>query len=484
MLPRPLIDEAVNNVHEHVCGKEGSVPGGFQLMTGSMSDGALRERPTAARQADARRSNPQQGWRRGFAFVLAAFAALLMTVAPALAADTGLKGTVKDPASGTGIAGVVIAVAGEGFSESATTDADGKWAIALPGSGTFTITIDTSTLPSGLGLADPERGTTSVNAFDGQTKTIIFPLGDGSAAAPGSEAASKWSQIPQLTVDGIIFGIVIALAAVGLSLVFGTTKLTNFAHGELIALGALLTFFFSSIVGLPLVLAIIIAVLVSAFLGGWVQNRVLWKQLRMRGTGLIAALVVSIGLGFFLRYFFLFVFGGQTRQFNEFAGQAGIDIGPVLITPKDLIASIVGIILIGLTTFWLLRTKAGKATRAVADNPALASASGIEVEKVISTVWVLGAGLAGFSGVMIGLQSGVSWYMGFQILLLVFAGTVLGGLGTAFGAILGSLIVGVLIQLSTLVIPTELKYVGALVVLILILLIRPEGILGRRERIG
>ncbi|CAB4876611.1 unannotated protein [freshwater metagenome] len=156
----------------------------------------------------------------------------------------------------------------------------------------------------------------------------------------------------------------------------------------------------------------------------------------------------------------------------------------MLITPKDLVSSAVGIILIALTTFWLLRTKAGKATRAVADNPALASASGIEVEKVISTVWVLGAGLAAFSGVMIGLQAGVSWYMGFQILLLVFAGTVLGGLGTAFGAILGSLIVGVLIQLSTLIIPTELKYVGALVVLILILLVRPEGILGRRERIG
>lgn len=484
MLPKPLNNEAANHVHEHDCCKEGSVPGGFQLKTGSTSNGALRGRPSAVRPPGARQSNPQHGWRRGLAFVLAAFAALLMAVSPALAADTGLKGTVKDPSTGTGIAGVVITAEGEGFSESATTAADGKWAIALPGSGTFTITLDTSTLPSGLGLADPERGTTSVNAFDGQTKTIIFPLGDGSAAAPGSEAASKWSQIPQLTIDGIIFGIIIALAAVGLSLVFGTTKLTNFAHGELIALGALLTFFFSSIVGLPLVFAIVVAVLASAFLGGWVQNRMLWMQLRRRGTGLIAALVVSIGLGFLLRYFFLFVFGGQTRQFNEFAGQAGIDIGPVLITPKDLIASIVGIILIGLTTFWLLRTKAGKATRAVADNPALASASGIEVEKVISTVWVLGAGLAAFSGVMIGLQSGVSWYMGFQILLLVFAGTVLGGLGTAFGAILGSLIVGLLIQLSTLIIPTELKYVGALVVLILILLIRPEGILGRRERIG
>ena len=479
MLPKSSNERAMNDVHEHECCKEGSVPGGFQLMTGSTSEGGRMSNLIATGKV-ARR----QGYRRGIAFALALFAGLLMTIAPAIAADTGLKGTVKDPTSGTGIAGVVITAEGDGFSESATTGADGKWAIALPGEGTYTVSLDTTSLPSGLGLADPERGTTSIDAYSGQIKTILFPLGDGSAPAPDSEAASKWSQIPQLTIDGIIFGIVIALAAVGLSLVFGTTKLTNFAHGELIALGALLTFFFSSIVGLPLVIAIIIAVLTSAFIGGWVQNRVLWKQLRMRGTGLIAALVVSIGLGFFLRYFFLFVFGGQTRQFDQFAGQAGMEIGPVLITPKDLIASFVGIILIGLTTYWLLRTKAGKATRAVADNPALASASGIEVEKVISTVWVLGAGLAAFSGVMIGLQSGVSWYMGFQVLLLVFAGTVLGGLGTAFGAIIGSLIVGVLIQLSTLIIPTELKYVGALVVLILILLIRPEGILGRRERIG
>ena len=99
-------------------------------------------------------------------------------------------------------------------------------------------------------------------------------------------------------------------------------------------------------------------------------------------------------------------------------------------------------------------------------------------------MWILGAGLAAFSGVMIGLQAGVGWFMGFQVLLLVFAGTILGGLGTAFGAILGSLIVGVLIQLSTVIVPTELKYVGALAVLIIILLIRPQGILGRSERIG
>jgi neutral amino acid transport system permease protein len=413
--------------------------------------------------------------------ILSFVAALWLALSPAaLAADTSIRGTIKDPETSEGIPGVRILVEAPGFGDEAETDAEGKWEVLVPGEGTYTVFLDEASLPEGINLADPERATAEVLAFAGRGKTVLFPLGEGI----GTARSSLWSQVPQLTVDGLIFGIVLALAAVGLSLVFGTTKLTNFAHGELIALGALLAYFFSSIVGLPLIAAIPVAVVVSAYLGGWLQNRVLWKQLRKRGTGLIAAMIVSIGLGFLLRYFFLFIFGGQTRQYNEWAGQSGLSIGPVLITPKDLISSIVGILLIAATTFWLLKTKDGKATRAVADNPALASASGIEVERVISMVWILGAGLAAFSGVMIGLQAGVGWFMGFQVLLLVFAGTILGGLGTAFGAILGSLIVGVLIQLSTLIIPTELKYVGALLVLIIILLIRPQGILGRSERVG
>lgn len=413
-------------------------------------------------------------------------------IAPALAQDTGLRGTIKDPATGAGIADVAISVTDQdGATQTATTAADGTWQVTVGGAGSYQVALDPATLPSGLTLANPDKANLTVKIIaDGKVQTVLFKLASGSGAAgepvtaPEDAKASKLSQIPQLMIDGLIFGIVIALAAVGLSLVFGTTKLTNFAHGELIALGGLLTYFFNDVVGLPLILGAVLAVLASAFIGGWFQNRILWKPLRKRGTGLIAALVVSIGLGLFLRYFYLFVFGGQTRNFNEYAGQAGIEVGPVLITPKDLIASTIGIGLIGLTTFWLLKTQAGKATRAVADNPALASASGIDVEKVISTVWILGAGLAAFSGVMIGLQVGVNWQMGFTVLLLVFAGSVLGGLGTAFGAILGSIIVGLLIQLSTLIIPTELKYVGALVVLILILLVRPQGILGKSERIG
>ena len=431
--------------------------------------------------------------RRGMRVLLALLAgvfALVVASAPALAADSGLKGTIKDPATEAGIAGVVINVEGNGFTGTATSDAEGKWTIIVPGAGEYTVSLDTTTLPEGLALADAAKASATVKVFDGRVKTQLFKLsagggGDGGeTVAPEDQRASKWSQLPQLTVDGLLFGIVIALSAVGLSLIYGTTKLTNFAQGELTTLGGLLAFFFSGVVGLPFILAAIVGVLASALIGGWAQNRFLWKPLRRRGTGLIAAMVVSIGFGLLVRYFYLFIFGGQTRNFPEYAGQAGIAIGPILITPKDLIAAIVGALLIAGTTVWLLKSKAGKATRAVADNPALASASGIEVERVISSVWILGAGLAGFSGIMLGLQAGISWQTGFMVLLLVFAGAVLGGLGTAFGAIVGSLIVGVLVQVSTLFIPTELKYVGALVVLILILLVRPQGLLGKSERIG
>jgi branched-chain amino acid transport system permease protein len=129
-------------------------------------------------------------------------------------------------------------------------------------------------------------------------------------------------------------------------------------------------------------------------------------------------------------------------------------------------------------------TRTGKATRAVSDNPALASASGIDVDRVISVVWVVGTALAGLSGVLLGLSQQVEYQMGLKVLLLVFAAVTLGGLGTIWGAMLGSIIVGIFIEVSTVVIPPELKYVGALGILIVILLVRPQGLLGRSQRVG
>ena len=367
----------------------------------------------------------------------------------------------------------------DGFSSQAATNEQGDWEVPILSKGSYSITINVDDLPEGQALTNPDKGTVKANVFMlGVDLRILFPIG------PGIVQSSLLERSAQLTLDGILLGLVIALAALGLSLIFGTTGLTNFAHGEILTLAGLLTYYLSAIVGLPVLAAAPLAVLLGALISGFLQDKYLWKPLRRRGTGLIAMLVISIGLAIFLRYFFLFIFGGDTRQLPQYAGQAGIELGLLSFTPKSILTTVIGILLILGATLWLLRTRMGKASRAVADNPALASASGIDVQKVIRAVWILGAALASYAGVVVTINQGVSFLMGQDMLLLIFAAVTLGGLGTANGALVGSLIIGLFVQLSTLFIPTELKYVGALIVLILILIIRPQGILGKKERIG
>jgi neutral amino acid transport system permease protein len=358
-----------------------------------------------------------------------------------------------------------------------TSDATGRWRVEVPGSGQYKVTLDEDSLPEGVTLRNPDRKTLTLQVFEGSVRAVLFPLGER-VAAP-----SRFARAPQLAFEGINFGLIIAMAAVGLSLIFGTTGLTNFAHGELVTLGALLAFFGNVVMGLPLIIAAVLAVVASGALG-WSQDRFFWGWLRNRGTGLIAMLVISIGLSILARYLYLFFFGGVSRPYDDYRAQAGLDLGPVSATPKSLVSIAVSIVVILAVAYALLRTRIGKATRAVADNPALAASSGINVDRVIRTVWTAGAALAGLAGILLGLAQQVNWQMGFQVLLLIFAGVTLGGLGTAFGALIGSLVVGLFIQLSTLWVPPELKNVGALAVLILVLLVRPQGILGRRERVG
>jgi neutral amino acid transport system permease protein len=217
---------------------------------------------------------------------------------------------------------------------------------------------------------------------------------------------------------------------------------------------------------------------------GYTQDALIWKRLRKRGSGLIAMMIVSIGFALFLRYTYLYTFGGRTRGYAEYASQVGWQLGPVSAPPKALLGIAVALVVLITVGLALLYTRIGKATRAVADNPALAASSGIDVDRVVRVVWTVGAALAGLGGMMFALSFNVQYFMGFAILLLVFAGTILGGLGTAFGALVGSLVVGLFIQLSTLWVPDEMKNAGALLVLILVLLFRPQGILGRRERVG
>lgn len=392
---------------------------------------------------------------------------------------TKLYGVITD-SEGQGLPGIGISILGpDGFSSNTATDEQGAWEVAIISKGSFSATINIDDLPEGQALTNPEKSTIKANVFMlGADLRLLFPVG------PGVVQASLLERSAQLTLDGILLGLLIGLAALGLSLIFGTTGLTNFAHGEILTLAGLLTYYLSAIAGLPVLIAAPLAVLLGAGISGFLQDKYLWKPLRRRGTGLIAMLVVSIGFAIFLRYFFLFIFGGDTRQLPQYAGQAGLELGLVNITPKSILTSAIGVVFIVGATLWLLRTRMGKASRAVADNPALASASGIDVQKVIRAVWILGAALASYAGVILTVNQGVSFLMGQDMLLLIFAAVTLGGLGTANGALVGSLIIGLFVQLSTLFIPTELKYVGALIVLILILVIRPQGILGKKERIG
>ena len=399
-------------------------------------------------------------------------------MSPAAAADDlELRGVLTNP-EGEPVPGVRIDVSAEnGFTGAGTSASDGTWAVLLPGAATYTVLLIEDSLPPDLGLRDPERNPLTLNVLS-RSKTIQFPLGEEVGGG------SQWtSRALQLFVDGLAFGLILALAGVGLSLVFGTTGLTNFAHGDLMTFGALAALVFNNYIGLPLVVAAALA-LVLAVGFGWAQDRGLWRPLRRRGTGLIAMLVVSIGFGILLRYTYLFFFGGSNVQYAEYSGQAGMELGPITITPKSLMASVLAIIALLATIAWLQRSRMGKASRAISDNPGLASASGIDVEQVINRVWIIGTTLAALGGIIFSLSNGVSWIQGFQVLLLVFAGVIVGGLGTAYGALVGCLLVGVLIQMSTLFIPPELKNLGALVFLILILLVRPQGIFGRAERIG
>lgn len=409
--------------------------------------------------------------------VALALMAVIGGATTANAADETIGGVIKT--GDQGVPGVTLNVSDEeGFQDNAITDDQGKWLVEVPGAGQYLVTLQTDTLPPGVELTNPDRTSATVTVGKGQSKSVLFPTGEARVSTE-----TTLDRALQLTVDGLIFGLTIALAAVGLSLIFGTTGLTNFSHGELVTFGALIAYFFNNLLGLPFIVAAAGAVLAGAAFG-YLQDRFFWRWLRKRGTGLIAMLVVSIGLGIFLRYVYLFFFGGKTQQFADYSGQAGLAFGPVDITPKALIGAGVAIVFLVTTVLWLRLTRMGKASRAIADNPALASASGIDVNRVISIIWAAGAGLAAMSGIIYSLSNGITWLEGFQLLLLIFAGVTLGGLGTAVGAIVGSIIVGTMIQLSTLFIPSELKNVGALAVLIVILMIRPQGILGRSERVG
>ena len=409
------------------------------------------------------------------------FGGLFATSAHAdeVGADLPFKivGNVKN--EGVALEGVRIVVSGGGYTAETVTDAEGKWLIGVPEKTTYSVSLDQSTLPDGIAVIEEGGADQSVEFGLSGSVTKNFFIGAGERIV-----VSMFDQVVARIIYGINFGLMLGLAAVGLSLVFGTTGLSNFAHAEMVTFGALAAFFVGAVLGLPIWIAIPIAVVLSGAMG-WGLDSGLWRPLRRRGLGLVQLMIVSIGLSLAARYVFQFFAGGGTTQLPGFDSPKIKLFGATSLSVIDIASMVLSIVVILGFAWWLMNSQTGKATRAISDNPDLAAASGIDVDRVIRTVWVVAAAMAGLSGVLWAyFRPGIKWDMGAQILLLIFAAVTLGGLGTAFGALLGSLVVGLLVEVSSLVIPSDLKYVGALVVLIVILLVRPQGILGRKERIG
>jgi branched-chain amino acid transport system permease protein len=393
------------------------------------------------------------------------------------------NGTIK----GVG-AGVKILVAGNGQEVTAVTDADGKWNAAVTVAGTYTLTLDETSLPAGVTMKSEATQTRDITL--GFNKGAVFTVNggtDGGGTDGGGEEAAatgfNWERLAQQSASGLRLGLLLALASIGLSLVYGTTGLSNFAHAEQVTLGGLLAYTFANVLGLNIFLATAIVVVVAGFTG-WLQDVVLWRPLRKKGLSLTQLIIVTIGLALALQYAFQMFYGARTLRIIM-ATPETIDIGPITFTIESLWAMGVSIVVLAGVGFFLTRTRTGRATRAVSDNPALASASGIDVDRIIRIVWIMSAALAGLSGVMLGLVlNGISWQTGFQLLLLMFSAVTLGGLGTAFGALVGSLVIGMTVELSNMVLPGDFKYATALLLLIIILLVRPQGLFGRKERIG
>ena len=389
-----------------------------------------------------------------------------------------IEGSTRTP-----VPGVTIVVTRDGAPVgTVVSDETGHWEVPVPEPGVYQVELDIDTLPEGISLTDPERrALPAVEVRPDQQKVIRFALGPGTTSS-----VVWWPRISGLFVVGLKLGAIIALCSIGLSLIFGVTRLVNFAHGELVTLGAVLAFFFNASPlgpGWHLLIAAVPAIVLCAGFGA-VQELALWRRLRRNQAGLISLIVVSIGLSIALRYLILVLFSGLPRPFTDYAVQTNIEFLGVSTVPKNIVIIGITAVVLTLVGLFLQRTRLGTAMRAVADDSDLAESSGIDVRRVILVTWIMGAGLAGMGGVMFGVSEQVQWDMGFKLLLLIFAAVILGGLGTAFGAMLGGFVIGIAVEMSTLWVPVEFKTAIALGILITMLLVRPQGLLGLKERIG
>jgi neutral amino acid transport system permease protein len=291
------------------------------------------------------------------------------------------------------------------------------------------------------------------------------------------------SRVLQTTLNGLVAGSYLALAAVGLTFVYGILRLINFAHGDFLTFGAYMGLYVDTTLHAGIVAAALFAIATTALLSVLLELG-LWGPLRRRGVGSLELILTTIGLAFLIRYTIEFFKGPdlQTLQINVISSYKlghGVTIGKTI--AATMLVSWVILVVVGV----LLRyTRTGKQMRALADNVDLAETSGLNSRRLVLSVWAFGGGLAGLAGVFYVASTGAfTPEFGFALLLPLFAAVLIGGAGNPYGALAGGIFLGVVQEWSTLFIAPGWKIVVGFVILLLTLLVRPQGIFAPASRL-
>ncbi len=294
-------------------------------------------------------------------------------------------------------------------------------------------------------------------------------------------AAKGLHDVAQASLNGLTLGTIYALGAVGLTLVYGILRLVNFAHGDFLTFGAYIAYLVNVTWGLPLAVAIVGAMAAVAALGV-LSERVMWRPMRAKGAGFLQLLLMSIGLAFVIRAVVQWFWGTQIRTLDvnvtESVSFLGLRIGQT-----ELLVVVLGIAILAAVAGMVRFTMLGKRMRALSDNMALAETAGIDTRRVILYTWLFAGALAGLAGVLAGALTNLRPELGFELLLPIFAAVILGGIGNPFGSLSAGLVLGVVIELSTLVVEPRWKVTFGFIALIIALIIRPQGIFGRAKAV-
>jgi len=287
----------------------------------------------------------------------------------------------------------------------------------------------------------------------------------------------------QLLANGLVTGSVIAIAAAGVSVVYGILRLVHFAYGDVMVFGAFMAFLFDVTWHLPMAVAALLAMVATAALSVLLEL-VLWRPLRRRQAGFMSLFLAAIGLALVLRQSIFLAWGPQPRQYRIDPYKVYV-IGSVRLSGAQGVAIVVAAVAIVLVALLLGRTDLGRAMRAMADDRSLAAIAGLDTRRIVTATWVIAGALAALAGVLDGLvQTSFDPNFGFQQLLPIFAAVVLGGIGSAYGALVGGLALGIAMELSTWSgfaggVDPVYKPVVAFTLLIVALLVRPQGLFGK-----